>query len=322
VSSRSSVVTVGAFDAVHLGHRALLDHARTAAAQHGARVVALSFDPHPLAALRPGSEPPRLTRWADRVGLLKEAGADEVVRLEPTAEFLELSPEAFIRRVVDDHGAVAWIEGGDFRFGKNRAGDVGLLAAEATRLGFDFELIEQIDAEFHDQTVVRVSSSMVRWLLSGGRVADAARLLGRPHAISGTVVQGHRRGRTIGFPTANMDLGPDAPMAPAEGVYAGSATLPDGRTFPAAISVGTNPTFGPNGRTVEPHLIGCPADGDAIEGLPEYGWELSVTFEHWIRDTVRFGGIDALIAQIRRDVDRTLEALGGPEIQTTETAKS
>lgn len=317
MSSRSSVVTVGAFDAVHLGHRALLDHARTEASKRDARVVALSFDPHPLAALRPGAEPARLTRWDDRVRLLQGAGADEVVRLEPTSEFLALPPEAFIRRVVEDHNAVAWIEGGDFRFGKGRAGDVGLLATEATRLGFDFELIEQIDAELHDQSVVRVSSSMIRWLLARGRVADAAKLLGRPHALSGTAVRGHRRGRTIGFPTANMDLGADAPLVPAEGVYAGSATLPDGRAFPAAISVGTNPTFksasGPNARTVEPHLIGCPAEGDAIAGLPEYGWDLAITFEHWIRDTVRFGGVEQLIAQLERDVERTTESLGAAE---------
>lgn len=299
-------MTVGAFDAVHLGHRALIRRAAAIAEPLGAEVVVLSFDPHPLAELRPGTEPDRITSWTERDRLLTEAGAARVVRLEPTDALLSLTADQFVEHIRNTHNAVGWVEGPDFRFGAGRTGDVSLLAKRGRDLGFRFDLIDSVETTLNDLSVVRVSSTLTRWLLANGRVADAAILLDRPHAVTGTVVQGHRRGRTIGFPTANLDLGADGALLPGPGVYAGEATLPDGRKSPAAISIGTNPTFGPGAFTCEPHLIGAPSDGDRIAGLPEYGWNLRVSFGAWLRDTLTFSGIEALVAQLERDRDRVL----------------
>lgn len=299
-----TVITIGNFDGVHVGHAALVARARAIADGAGgmARVVAMTFDPHPLAVIRPGEAPGRLTTLSQRAALLGRAGADEVVRLEPTGSMLGLSPEEFVGNVVRDLQPLAIVEGPDFRFGRDRAGDMALLARLGEANGFITEtMAPPVEVVLSDHTIVRASSRLTRWLLEGGRVRDAAAILGRNYEIEGEVVRGERRGRTIGFPTVNIK---SECMAPGDGVYAGTATLPDGRRLAAAISVGTKPTFGGDARAVEAYLLDAPTDGGAIAGLPEYGWQIRLSYEHWLRDQVRFESVGALLEQMGRDCER------------------
>ncbi|MEM1329503.1 MAG: riboflavin biosynthesis protein RibF [Planctomycetota bacterium] len=303
------VVTIGTFDAAHLGHAALVRRAREIADARGARVAVLAFDPHPSAVLAPERVPARLTRFEDRAQLLSTFGADVVERLSPTPELLATEPRDFIEGIVQRLAPVAFVEGADFRFGRRRGGDLELLTELGSELGFSVERFEPVFASLTDQTVTRASSTMVRWLLGHGRVRDAEALLGRRYAIDGTVARGHRRGRTIGVPTANLTLGEDAPLIPAEGVYAAKAELPGGRELAAAVSIGTNPTFDGGVRTIEAHVLDVERYGDTIAGLPEYGWPLRLSFVGRIRDQIRFGRVDELSAQLHRDIERARATL-------------
>lgn len=301
-----TVITIGNFDGVHLGHAALVRRAKEVAAGSGdlTRVAVMSFDPHPLTVLRPDEAPERLTNFEQRAELLGALGVDEVIRLEPTGNVLGLEPAEFVRTAVRDLDPIAFVEGADFRFGRSRAGDVALLRQLGQQLGFAVHVVDPpVEVTLGDHTLVRASSTIVRWLLEHGRVQDAAAVLGRPYEIRGEVVRGERRGRTIGFPTANLK---SPCMAPGDGVYAGVATLPDGQRLTAAISVGTKPTFGDGiERTVEAYLLDADReDGGPIAGLPEYGWTMALTFEHWVRDQVRFESVAALLDQMGRDCDR------------------
>ncbi|MGD9789148.1 MAG: riboflavin biosynthesis protein RibF [Phycisphaerales bacterium] len=297
-------ITIGNFDGVHAGHRALLEACRARVGPTGS-VVAMAFDPHPLTRLKPAAAPARLTRFQRRADLLQAAGADEVVRLFPTDDFLGMSARAFVESIVRDHKPALFVEGEDFHFGRGREGSTQTLATLGREFGFEVEVIDAVEVDLLDQHLVRASSSLVRWLLSQGRVGDAARVLGRPHRVEGRVVRGDRLGRTIGYPTLNITT--DV-MTPADGIYAGSATLPDGRVFPTAVSLGTRPTFDGLDRRLEAYLIGAPRDHTgAIMGLDEYGWEVSIDFLAFLRDQVKFDGIEPLVAQIERDVERTLD---------------
>jgi riboflavin kinase/FMN adenylyltransferase len=311
-----SVLTIGSFDGVHLGHRALLGAARELAAAHSAKVVALAFDPHPLTTISPDSAPFRLTTWLTRRNLLLQAGADVVIRLQPCRDVLDLAPEAFVQRMVQDHAPRAFVEGPDFHFGCRRAGDIALLARLGDAMDFDAHIIQPVTTVLDDHSIVQVSSTLTRWLLRHGRVGDAARLLGRPYRLEGEVVPGDRRGRLIGFPTANLltDL-----MLPADGVYAARAILPDGRILPAALNVGERPTFGGATRTVEAHILSAPPNSPGsvppesswapLAGLPEYHWPLELELVAWLRDQVRFAGVEGLRDQLHRDCDRVREVL-------------
>ncbi len=297
---------VGNFDGVHVGHAALAERARRSADALGenARLVVLAFDPHPSTALRPEACPPRLSSFAQRRGWFAELGVDEVVRLRPTPVVLSLSPEAFIQWLASEHGMRAIVEGPDFHFGARRAGDVALLTRLGQEQGFGVEIVEPIEVDLSDQSIVRASSSAARWLIEHGRMLDARRILGRPYQLIGEIVQGDRRGRELGFPTANMRA---EQLLPADGVYACRAMLDDDREFDAALSIGTNPQFnadGTIGRRAEAYLLDVPRDGDAIEGLREYGWTLRLDVHAWIREQMTFDGVDALVAQIDRDVAR------------------
>lgn len=288
------VCTIGNFDGVHLGHRAIVSAARAAAGSAG-QVVAVTFEPLPASVLRPGAAPGRLTTAPERRELLLSAGCDEVLELDPRDGLLGKGPEEFVRSLRTRVPFDAVAEGADFRFGKGRAGDLATLAAMGAAEGFrTIEVPERVEP-LADGHLVPARSTSIRWFLAMGRVADAARLLGRPHSVRGTVEPGDRRGRTLGFPTANVRIG--AVALPADGVYAGTAVA-DGGEWPAAISVGSKPTFGGAQRTLEAHLVGFPGALDA------YGWPVEVRFTRWLREQWRFPGPDALVGQLRADVAR------------------
>lgn len=307
----ATAVTIGNFDGVHAGHAALVRRARELA-REGGRVVVLSFDPHPVGVLRPGNRPTRLTTFAARVRLLEELGADEVVRLEPTGELLGRSPESFVEWVVGEFAPDAIVEGRDFRFGNARAGDMQTLQRLGGSHGFVVDVVGAVQVGMTDQSVVVASSSIARWLLSHGRVRDLASVLGRPYTLAGRVVRGDRVGRTIGYPTANMDCESEPP---ADGVYAAAATLPDGRRVGAALSVGTRETFDGADRRVEAYLMGVDATGSgSIEGLDEYGWRLELELVGWVRGQARFADVESLVGQMGRDCDRAGAMLAGSDV--------
>jgi len=301
-----SIITIGNFDGAHLGHAALLRRCFNIASQtHGLvkpRIVAISFDPHPASILRPDQTlPAKLTTFERRAALLRQLGADEVVKLSPTADLLAKSAESFIAEVSRDYAPLAFVEGSDFHFGHKRGGNVRVLADLGSRLGFAVEVVPSVDVPLTDDAIVPASSTIARWLITQGRVRDAALVLGRHHELVGTVVQGDRRGRTIQFPTANLAA---ENLIPADGVYAALAILPDGREWPAAVNVGTRPTFQAHERRVEAHLIGAQSSDLAVTS--EYGWPLRLRLVGWLRDQVRFDSISRLVEQLKRDCARAL----------------
>lgn len=297
-----TAITIGNFDGVHIGHAALVARARHHAGAEG-RVIALAFDPHPLTRVAPAAAPARLTSFPHRAALLRELGADEVVRLQPSDDFLNTSPREFTERVVATYRPSTIIEGADFHFGKGRAGNVATLRELGPLLGFHVDVVDAVGVAISDHTIVRASSTMIRWLISRGRVLDAASLLGRCYELEGTVERGDQRGRTIGFPTANLHQPGEAAanlLLPADGVYACIARTPDSRRLPAAVNIGSRPTFHGVDRRIEAHLID-PQTGGPANGLAEYGWSIALEFIAFVRDQVRFPGIDALRQQLDRD---------------------
>jgi riboflavin kinase/FMN adenylyltransferase len=289
------VITIGNFDGVHVGHAAILREARQLAVSLGAAVKALTFDPHPASVLRPGRQPLRLTSLPEKRGLLLEAGADEVIVLEPAPALLAMEPRDFIADLVALHQPEAIVEGVDFRFGRGRAGDIHLLESLGPILGFVLAVVPDAQVALSDHLLAPVSSSLVRWLLSHGRVVDAAIGLGRPFELCGPVVRGDQRGRSLGIPTANLDAAAIAGRAiPGDGVYAGAAMLPDGQSWPAAISVGVKPTFPNAARTIEAHLLGFSGD--------LYGQTVTIRFNRWLREQQPFPSLKALKSQLLRDV--------------------
>lgn len=293
-----TVVVVGNFDGVHLGHRHVLARAREIADERGRSVVAVTFDPHPMAVLRPEHAPTSLTTLAVRADLLADAGADCVLALPFDREVAAWTPEEFVERVlVDALHAGAVVVGANFRFGNRAAGDVATLRAAGERYGF---AAEGIPLDGGPQVW---SSTYVRMSLAAGDVAGAAEALGRPYAVRGTVVRGDQRGRELGYPTANVPT-PVTTAAPPDGVYAGwLRRLDTGEVFPAAISVGTNPTFeGVRGRRVESYVL------DRTD-LELYGVEVEVSFVERLRGMVAFDSVEALVEQMADDVRRARELL-------------
>jgi riboflavin kinase/FMN adenylyltransferase len=286
---RGGALTIGNFDGVHRGHAALVAAARRLADRNGGPAVVLTFDPHPLQLLRPAAFQPVLTTTADRVRLLLDCGADRVLVLRTTPELLHLRAEEFFAEVVRGRlAARALVEGVNFGFGRDRRGDVGLLADLCRAAAIDLTVLPPVEVNGRP-----VSSSRVKAALAAGQVRETATLLGRPYQLRGTVVVGQRRGRQLGFPTANLA---DIPtLVPGDGVYAVRVTH-RGRTWPGAAHIGPNPTFGEGQRKVEVHLLDF--TGELL------GEELAVAFIDRLRDTRPFPGPDALVAQLRRDIEQ------------------
>ncbi len=289
------VLTIGNFDGLHRGHRAILAEARQQADALHLPLLAMTFEPLPMAVLRPDVAPPRLCDSDRRTQLLKAAGADEVVVLEPTTELLATEPLDFLKDVCRTYHPRAIVEGRSFRFGHNRAGNVETLALYGDKLGYRTQVVAPVEIALEDHSLVTVSSSLIRWLLGQGRVVDAARCLGRAYAFSGEVVAGEKRGRVLGWPTVNLSRETlSNRMLPADGVYAGVAQLVSGRTRDAAVSIGLKPTFGAGARVVEAYLLDF--EGDL------YGQTLTLNITRWLRPQERFATVDLLKAQLVRDV--------------------
>jgi riboflavin kinase / FMN adenylyltransferase len=299
-----SVVTIGVFDGVHRGHQRDLARAVEIGRQLSLPVVVVTFDPHPDEVVRPGCHPALLSSARRRTELLTAQGVAAVCVLPFTLEFSRLVPDEFVRTVLVDrlHAAVV-VVGEDFRFGHKAAGDVQLLAKLGEKYDFTTEGLPLLVED--GQTI---SSSSIRQLLEAGEVSAAAHLLGRPHRVEGTVIRGHQRGRNLGFPTANLES-PAHTAIPADGVYAGwLARLDDAgndaERWPAAISIGTNPTFGEGARTLEAYAL----DRDDLD---LYGVHAAIDFAHRLRGTLKFDSVDALVEQMRQDVDLSRRLVGG-----------
>ena len=294
-----TVVSIGNFDGVHLGHAHVLREARETAIRLGSdTVVAVTFDPHPMAVLRPEHAPPTLTSIETRARLLESSGVDAALVVEFTRELSRWTPEQFIDRIlVDALHARGVVVGANFRFGAKAAGDVTTL--REVGVSRDFETVG-VALDGGPQVW---SSTYVRQCLSTGDVAGASEALGREFTVRGVVVEGDKRGREMGYPTANVPI-PPVDAAPADGVYAGWLTRRDtGERHPAAISVGTNPTFdGERDRRVESYVL----DRDDLE---LYGVEVEIAFVERLRGMVKFEGIEALIETMHNDVRRAREVL-------------
>jgi riboflavin kinase / FMN adenylyltransferase len=305
----ASVVTVGEFDGVHRGHQRIVARAAALAAEGAGSgwplpVVVVTFDPHPDEVVRPGSHPPFLCTSRRRAQLLAGLGVDAVCMLPFTYEFSQLGPDDFVRAVLVDrlHAAVV-VVGENFRFGHRAAGDVALLAKLGEKYDFTAEGVPLLVADG-----VTISSTYIRERLAAGDVKTAAAALGRPHRVEGVVVRGHMRGRALGFPTANLECPPHTAI-PGDGIYAGWLSVltaggdEDGR-WPAAISVGPNATFNEAEPTVEAYAL----DRDDLD---LYGAHVAIDFTARLRGTARFDSVDALVQQMRRDVDQARALLGG-----------
>lgn len=284
-------VSVGNFDGLHRGHAHIFDLARSLKS-HGAEGTAVvTFEPHPLTVLRPELTPPRLTPIDMKHELLAQAGVDYLVELPPTHDVLDLSAEQFWEILRDQTRPSHLIEGETFNFGKNRAGTIGRLRDWCESSSVTLHVIEPVTVPLLDLTVVPVSSSLIRWLIAAGRVRDAGICLGRPYVLRGPVVKGFQRGRTIGVPTANLRV--TTQLIPAEGVYAGRCTIA-GRTYAAAVSIGTMPTFGDNPPQIEAHLVGY--NGDL------YDQTVDLELLDWVRDQQKFTNLDVLKQQLSKDI--------------------
>ncbi len=308
-----SVLSIGNFDGLHLGHREIL---RTASALRASsppsRLAVATFEPHPLTVLRPDRAPPRLTPPDRKRDLLEQAGVDEYVVLPPTPDVLNLTAEQFWQVLRDEARPAHLVEGESFNFGKGRGGSIDRLREWTAGSPVRLHVVPPVTVALLDLQIVPASSSLVRWLVAHGRVRDAAICLGRPYELVGPVVKGHQRGRTIGMPTANLDCGDQ--LVPADGVYAGRCDV-GGRVYPVALSVGTMPTFGANARQVEAHLAGF--EGDL------YGQSLGVEVLDWLREQRKFKGIDALKAQLAQDVRDVMARAGlSPETPVAAVAIS
>lgn len=289
------VVTIGVFDGVHLGHQQIIGQAVARARELDVPSVVLTFDPHPIEVLRPGSHPPMLTSTRYKADLMEALGVDVFCVLPFTVEFSRLTADEFVHAVlVEQLHARAVVVGENFRYGHRGAGDVATLTASGRRFGFT---VEGFPLQGSDDTTW--SSTYVRSCVDAGDMRAAAVALGRDHRIEGVVVRGDGRGRQIGYPTANVEPLPWSAV-PADGIYAGRMVRA-GKPLPAAISIGTNPTFAGRERRVEAFVLDF--DGDL------YGEHVGLSFSARLRGMQHFDAVEGLVAQIDLDVERTREVL-------------
>lgn len=285
---RSPVVTVGNFDGLHLGHQAIIKRVAQRASEAGVDGLVVTFDPHPKTVLHHGLEPAVLTPPSERNRLIADLGVSIVAVIQPTPAFLSQSPEEFVKGLlVETCGVSRMIEGSDFRFGAGIRGDLDLLQSLGTRFGFEVEVVPPVMV--HGRTV---SSTMIRSLLGLGEVDHVAEALGRLYAVRGIVAKGDRRGRNVGFPTANLHS-VDRSL-PADGVYAVHGSV-EGRELKGVANIGFRPTFKQKNRTVEIHVLDFAGD--------LYGMEMEVRFVQWIREEAKFPTVDDLVEQIKADCD-------------------
>ena len=292
-----TVVTIGAYDGVHLGHRALIERVRQMARTLDCASAVVTFDRHPATVVRPDSAPKLLTHLDQKLELLAETGVDYTLVVQFDEARSKETAEDFVHEVlVGCLAAKAVVVGHDFHFGHGRGGNVPMLQGMGAQLGFDVLGISLVGGE------APISSTRIRGLLQEGDVAGAAALLGRPHEVRGTVEHGDARGRDLGFPTANVAVPADI-LLPADGIYAGWYIRPSGARLPAAISLGRRPTFydAAEKSLLEAHLLDF--DGDL------YGEPATVQFAARLRGEVKFDSVEALVAQIAADVTATREAL-------------
>ncbi|PFG33528.1 bifunctional riboflavin kinase/FAD synthetase [Sanguibacter antarcticus] len=304
-----SVVTIGNFDGVHRGHAvvlgAIVDRARTT----GARAVAVTFDPHPAMVHRPHQAPPLICSVEERLELMAATGLDAVLLLEYTLDFARHTPEEFVQEyLVDGLGVSTVVVGRDVRFGLDNSGTLETMVSLGEKYGFEVMVVDDVGR--HDESA-RWSSTVVRRLLLEGDVATASTLLGRHHQLRGVVVHGDARGRDLGFPTANLSQDASG-IVPADGVYAGWLRRPRllargaqtlDAVLPAAVSIGTNPTFDGVQRRVEAYVL------DRTD-LELYDEEVVIELVERLRPTLRFDGMGPLVEQMHADVVRTREVLG------------
>ena len=288
------MITIGAYDGVHRGHQAVIAQVRNEAARLGCRSVVVTFDRHPASVVRPESAPKLLTDVDQKMTALAATGVDATFVVRFDADAAQEDPAQFVRRVlVDTLRAQLIVVGEDFHFGYKRGGNVALLRELGKE--HDFEVVPVQLIARPDGVVEPVSSTSIRRALAGGQVEVAANLLGRPFSVSGVVVHGDKRGRTIGFPTANIEV-PNAMCLPADGVYSGTVQRADGSSHVCAINLGRRPTFFEHAdhSLLEAHLLDF--DGDL------YGERVSVTFEHFLRSERKFEGLESIKTQLQLDV--------------------
>lgn len=304
-----SVVTLGNFDGVHRGHRAVLRVVVDTAKQRNLTSVAVTFDPHPRLVHLPEEPLVPIVSLPQKIRLLESCDLDATLVMHYTLDFATQTATEFVQNIlVGALNAAVVVVGADTRFGAGNTGDINLLR-ELGKI-HNFEVVQVDDVGESE----RWSSTWVRDTLAAGKVAQASRILGRYHTVEGEIVHGHARGRELGFPTAN--LASDAQgMIPADGVYAGWFTNSSGQRLPAAISVGSNPTFNDVLRTVEAHILDRPED-EALQDFNLYGQHCTVEFVARLRGMLAFHGIDDLIMQMQTDVDTSRAILSGnaPEV--------
>ncbi|HBN75555.1 MAG TPA: bifunctional riboflavin kinase/FAD synthetase [Planctomycetaceae bacterium] len=284
---RGGVVSIGNFDGVHLGHRAMLRKLVSLAKRRGVMATAMTFDPPPVALIAPERVPPRLSTVKRKAELMESLGIDCLLVYPTSREFLSLSAQDFFEQIIRQQlKALGLVEGPNFFFGKGRQGDVKLLAELAASQQMDFEVVSAVEQEG-----MVISSSLIRQMISQGRIEEAVHWLGHPYRLTGTVETGASRGSGLGFPTANLtDI---HTLMPRNGVYAGVTEI-EGRPYPAALNIGANPTFADNNFKLEAHLIGYQGD--------LYGQELSVDLLSFVRDIQKFEDAAQLKSQLEKDV--------------------
>lgn len=287
-----SVVTIGNFDGVHVGHQAIIGRACSLAKQLSVPAIGLTFDPHPIAFFRPNAAPVRLTTNAQRFDLMASAGLDRVVALPFDKTLAAQSPEQFVEEIlIEGLKARHVVVGQDFRFGARRAGDAETLQRLGAPHGMDATASDWLTFDGEP-----VSSTRIRNAVQAGELVDARQLLGRPYRLRGKIVSGEARGRTIGYPTANLE--PEPMAMPPDGIYVTTLARLGGPRWKAATSIGHNPTFGENARTVETFVF----DEAAPDDLDLYGADVELEVLQYLRDEARFDSVEALVAQMDRDV--------------------